>query len=236
VLPGDPAGPEVWQALDAILNERFTHAGHVELGIVKLAIDTGYATQNVYDWVRRQAPDRVIAVKGIDRLGAVLGAPNHMDITTAGKRKRRGLLVWPVGVSFCKSELYGCLRKDKPTDKELEDGGKFPTGYCHYPKYDEEFFKQLTAERLVTIKDKRGFPRREWRKLRERNEALDCRVYARAAASAYGVDRFTDLIWGRLEITLGRKMTEQANEETPQPKPPMPPAQRRVIGSNYVSG
>jgi phage terminase large subunit GpA-like protein len=32
------------------------------------------------------------------------------------------------------------------------------------------------------VKTKRGFARLEWQKLRERNEALDTRVYARAAA------------------------------------------------------
>ena len=47
---------------------------------------------------------------------------------------------------------------------------------------DGEWLKQLAAEQLVTVKTKRGFSKLEWQKLRERNEALDCRVYARAAA------------------------------------------------------
>jgi len=54
-------------------------------------------------------------------------------------------------------------------------------GYCHVPvDRDPEWFHQLTAERLVT-RFVRGFPIREWKKTRERNEALDCRVYAYAA-------------------------------------------------------
>ena len=32
----------------------------------------------------------------------------------------------------------------------------------------------------MTVRTRRGFARLEWQKLRERNEALDCRVYARA--------------------------------------------------------
>ncbi|MDD3029127.1 MAG: phage terminase large subunit family protein, partial [Alphaproteobacteria bacterium] len=178
VLSGDPVKQDVWLALDALLAESFTHASQVNMAIVKMAIDTGYATQEVYDWVRRQSSDRVIAVKGTDRLGAIVGAPSHMDVMKNGKRKRRGLLVWPVGSSFGKSELYGCLRKDRPTDEQRAEGEGFPAGYCHFPKHGQEYFKQLTSERLVTVKDKRGFPRREWHKLRERNEALDCRVYA----------------------------------------------------------
>src|SRR5688572_26699813 len=27
---------------------------------------------------------------------------------------------------------------------------RHPPGYCHFPKYSEEYFKQLTAEQLVT--------------------------------------------------------------------------------------
>ncbi len=233
VLQGDPVKPDVWRQLDAVMAETFTHASCVELSIMRLAIDTGYATQEVYDWVRKSS-DRVIAVKGVDRLGAAIGTPSHMDVTMQGKRKRRGLLVWPVGVSFCKSEFYGHLRKDKATDEQAQAGEKNPPGFCHFPKYGEEYFKQLTAERLVTVKDKRGFPRREWRKLRERNEALDCRIYARAAASALGIDRFGEATWQRLEQALGGNVSRPT--DTPEPPKPTqtPPTTRRVIKSSYI--
>ncbi|MGE0108619.1 MAG: phage terminase large subunit family protein [Bdellovibrionales bacterium] len=235
VLQGDPAKPEVWLVLDNVLAESFTHDGGVNLAILKLAIDTGYATQEVYDWVRRQSGDRVLAVKGMDRLGAALGAPSPMDVTIRGKRKRRGLLVWPVGSSFCKSEVYGCLRKDAPTDEQMEQGAGFPAGYCHFPKYGEEYFKQLTAERLVTTKNKRGFPHREWRKERERNEALDCRVYARAAAASVGIDRFTEAVWLKLEKAVGVTQEALATETNAAPAPkPAPAPQRRTIRSSYV--
>jgi phage terminase large subunit GpA-like protein len=70
-----------------------------------------------------------------------------------------------------------------PTDEEIAAATKFPAGYVHLPRgSDAEWVKQLVAEPLVTIKTKRGLQRLEWQKLRERNEALDCRVYARAAA------------------------------------------------------
>lgn len=236
VLQGDPAKADVWIALDAVLAESFTHETGVNLAIVKLAIDTGYATQEVYDWVRRQQGDRVLAIKGVDRLGAPLGAPSHMDVTVEGKRKRRGLLVWPVGSSFAKSELYGCLRKDAPTDEQMAQGVCYPAGFCHFPKYGEDYFKQLTAERLVTSKNKRGFPFREWRKERERNEALDCRVYAHAAAASVGIDRFNDAIWLRLETALG--LVTEVNGPAPEvatAPPQSPPAiQRRTIRSSYV--
>jgi hypothetical protein len=55
--------------------------------------------------------------------------------------------------------------------------------------------EQLVAEQLVTVKTRRGFTRLEWQKLRERNEALDCRVYARAAAWIAGADRWAERKW-----------------------------------------
>lgn len=233
VFPGDPNREEVWKHIDDLLEETFPDAEGVELPIYRLAVDTGYATPAVYAWVRKKQLDRVIAVKGTNKTSAPLGAVTHEDVTVQGKKKRRGFMVWPVGSSFCKSELYGFLRKEKPTDEQLEAGEPYPSGYCHYPKYPEEFFKQLTAERLVTVKDRRGFPYREWRKLRERNEALDCRVYARAAASSVGIDRFTDKAWEKMERMMGKSLPS-GKKSTVQKKDVAPPRGRKVIGSNYI--
>jgi phage terminase large subunit GpA-like protein len=156
-------------------------------------------------------------VKGVDAQHVPLGTAKAVDVTSGGKRKRRGIRVWPVGVSVLKSELYGWLRQPTP-----EDGEPYPRGYVHLPKVDSEFCKQLVAEQLVT-KTVKGFPRREWQKLRERNEALDCRNYARAAAIAVGVDRFTEAQWAELERAVSaapRPAPERREEETAAPAEP----------------
>jgi phage terminase large subunit GpA-like protein len=59
---------------------------------------------------------------------------------------------------------------------------EFGPGYCHVPAdREDEWFKQITAEKLTT-KYLKGQPKREWTKPdKARNEALDCRVYAYAA-------------------------------------------------------
>src|SRR5690606_20086451 len=73
-------------------------------------------------------------------------------------------------------ETYRFLRLPRP-EEEADEGG-FPAGYVHLPHgITAEWIKQLTAEQLVTTKDRRGFQKLEWRQSRERNEALDCRVY-----------------------------------------------------------
>ena len=73
-------------------------------------------------------------------------------------------------VGTAKDVVYGRLK--------IKDEG---AGYCHFPAhYDDEFFRQVTAEPRIE-KYHKGYLRREWRKVRARNEALDCRVYALAA-------------------------------------------------------
>jgi phage terminase large subunit GpA-like protein len=86
-----------------------------------------------------------------------------------------------------------------------------PDGRIDFPKYGEEYFKQITAEQLVT-KLVKGYRRHEWQKMRERNEALDCRVYARAAAARVGIDRFQDKHWADWE----RRVAPPAKDEKQQ--------------------
>jgi phage terminase large subunit GpA-like protein len=68
-----------------------------------------------------------------------------------------------------------------------------------------------------------------------RNEALDCRVYARAAAAICGLDRFEDRHWRRMEEALARTV-ERDDHETASPRTPAvrPPA-RQVIHSGYMA-
>ncbi|MGB1719116.1 MAG: terminase gpA endonuclease subunit, partial [Candidatus Latescibacterota bacterium] len=61
-------------------------------------------------------------------------------------------------------------------------------GYMHFSdELNEEYFRQLTAEKVMTRFHK-GFKRRVFEKIRPRNEALDCMVYALAAYGILGVD------------------------------------------------
>lgn len=56
-------------------------------------------------------------------------------------------------------------------------------GFVHYPRaecFGEVFFQQLTAEKFERTFEK-GVIKSAWIKIRERNEALDCAVYATAA-------------------------------------------------------
>jgi len=212
VLPGNPYQDEVWAALSAVIGGAWQHEKGPMLPLMKVAVDSRYATTRVHAYVK-QNRGIAVAVRGVDFGSAGVGHPQVVNVAPgqAKKKQRRGGTVYPVVVGIYKHEFYGHLRLDAPS---RESGDPYPAGYVHLGKFDEEVFKQLTAEHLVTkiVKFKK---RQEWEKTRERNEALDCRVYARAAATIYGIDRFQEKHWLALEDHLA--------DTRPKPKKAAPP-------------
>jgi len=202
VLMGDTARDEVWKSLASVLRDTWTHTSGASVPLVRFALDTGFATQEAYAFVRAVRDSRVMAVKGVARGAALVGTPTAVDATTGGKKLRRGIKVFSVAGGIAKLEFYNNLRKSADV---ADDGVNtvYPAGFVHLPKVDAEFIQQLCAEQLVTRRDRNGFAIREWQKMRERNEALDCYVYARAAAAASGLDRFEERHWRELEKQLG---------------------------------
>ena len=202
VLMGDTARDAVWKRLAELVAQTWTHESGAALPLARFALDTGFATQEAYTFVRACGDPRVMPVKGVARGAALIGTPTAVDISQGGKKLRRGIKVFSVAVGIAKLEFYNNLRKAADV---LEDGvtTTFPAGFVHLPKIDAEFIQQLCAEQLITRRDRNGFAIREWQKMRERNEALDCYVYARAAASAAGLDRFEERHWRELERQLG---------------------------------
>jgi phage terminase large subunit GpA-like protein len=232
VFEGDTSRPQVWEKLTGLLNETFTATTGIDLPIIQLAVDSGYATTEVYEWARRQG-NRVLVVKGDSRAPAILGAASPIEVGPLGVKIKRGVKVWPVNSGMAKEELYRWLRLERPTDEDLEKGIPHPPGYCHFPRYSEEYFKQITAEQLVA-KLVKGYRKLEWQKMRERNEALDCRVYARAAAARVGLDRFQEKHWrvvaDRMGIPVQSQRPAPQQPPSPAPAPMQTPRGRRVSG------
>lgn len=220
---GDPAKPETWRELDKILDNELESADGIYRKISMMAIDAGYATQEVYNWVRSKPSTQVMAIKGTAKAIVPLGNPTKIDINQKGTKIKRGVKLWPIGVSILKSELYNTLKLQR-VDNE------FPPGYAHFPMYNPEYFKQLTAEQLVTRIHK-GYPKTEWQKMRDRNEALDCRIYARAAAIALGVDRWSESRWNALRQQENKKRSPQSQQKLKSTEAKKP----RVIRSNWIT-
>ena len=200
VLDGDTAKPEVWAKLAEIVNKDYPHENGITMPIRVMCVDSGYATQDVYNFVRQfnqavwggngaraNAPRTVVAIKGQSRDTAMILSTSKADT------KKKGLKVWNVSGPVIKTELYRWLRMERVG----AESSIF--GWCHFPAYNEEYFKQLTAERMV-VRMSHGYPKSVWEKdPARRNEALDCRVYARAGAAIYGLDRLSEKGWQELE-------------------------------------
>lgn len=236
VLEGGPGSEACWQGLSDLLGRSWTHANGVPMTIARLTIDTGYETSAVYAWARQVGFAQVGPIKGVEgfnRASPVSG-PTYVDATVGGKRLRRGARLWTVAVSTFKAETYRFLRQDRPTGEEIAGGATFPPGTIHLPDWaDSEWLKQLVAEQLVTIRNKRGFARLEWQKLRERNEALDCRVYARAAAWITGADRWSEAQWADLERQVAAADCDEGTSAVKQ-RAARPASRRRSVRSSYM--
>ena len=229
IIEGDPYHSETWNRLTDKLNHQYRHASGTELSIVRMAVDSGYATQDVYRWAKQQGPARVMVVKGTDSGAALVTTPQQVEITQNGKKIKHGARVHLVNVSMAKSELYGLLAKERPAD-----GDPYPSGWLHFAKdLDEEFFRQLTAEQIVSRVVK-GYRKHEWIKTRERNEDLDCCNYARAAASVFGLDRFSEHRWIEMEQQLGAwrpKSQWKEQDHPPAVVPSQSPAQVQRVAA-----
>lgn len=168
---GDPSAPHVWKDLDEFLNQTYEHESGQDMIVRATCIDSGgHNTQAVYKYVHPREGKRIFAIKGVGGEGKpIVGKPSKNNI---GKIK-----LFPVGVDTAKLLLFSRFK--------IQDHG---AGYCHFPVgREDEYFKQLTAEKIATRYHK-GFARREFVKTRTRNEALDVRVYAMAALSLLNVN------------------------------------------------
>ena len=156
---GAPSNPDVWRDLDAELAETYIRQDGAELKISVTAVDSGgHFTNDVYRYCASRVAHRIFAIKGVAGTGKPI------------IKKMRSKAAFLVGVDTAKERLYSHL--------QLTEVG---AGYCHFPQErDEEYFLQLTAEKSL-IRYNKGFSFRYWKKIRKRNEALDCRVYAMAA-------------------------------------------------------
>lgn len=170
VLWGDPLTDDPWDELEALLSQTWTHETGAQMPLSATCVDTGGTegmTQAAYDWLKGKTGKRIFGIKGVGGWGRpIVASPSRKQ---SGKNARK-IDLFLVGVDEAKLVIMRRLAVEK-----------HGAGFCHFPDdRDGEYFAQLTAEKLVTRYSK-GFPIREWHKKRERNEALDVRVYAYSA-------------------------------------------------------
>jgi phage terminase large subunit GpA-like protein len=99
----------------------------------------------------------------------------------------------------------------------LKLNGHGPRRIHTYIGLDDEFYEQLTAEKNK-VRFVKGFPVKEWHNVRgnKRNEALDCFVYAFAAADRAGLQYLDGVPQGQKQATNQPKQAKrpQRNNKT----------------------
>lgn len=139
----------------------------MQMNLACVAVDSGFRAKVVYDYCLPREPLRFFPIKGQPGWGkGYLNRPRN--------RQKEGVYLFNLFVDEVKSKIYSTLM--------IEENGP---GFCHFPanvpEYDGEYFKTLTAERLVTRRVN-GQKKLVWELPKgRRNEGLDCRGYAYGA-------------------------------------------------------
>ncbi|MGE0253491.1 MAG: phage terminase large subunit family protein [Vicinamibacterales bacterium] len=229
-FPGNPSDPAdaVWRKMDELVTRKFPTARGRMLGFDAFGIDAQYSTGAVKAWARRHPG--VLPLRGEDGWHRpAIGAPRRIEYDRHGKGQRGTLQSWPVGTWSLKGELYSQLGKKGTAEGE----GRNPPGYCHFAEgYDDEYFRQLTAEYLAQ-ETRRGRVLRFW-KARGANHLHDCRIYNMALADHLGINRSTPEEWARLaavrdepidevQATLFRQFEQPLKPAAPAEDPASPP-------------
>ena len=164
---------ESWVQLETILfNTQYPRKKLSPLQIRLACIDTGYRTDEAYEFVRRHR-DRARAIKGVDRLSGVPYTMSKID------RNPKTGAIMPGGVSLYRLDTF--VYKDKLSRLITTDP---PIFHLHKTPLDD-YFRQMTAEHKVIRRDKKNG--KVWEVWCLKTEALknnfwDTEVYSAAAA------------------------------------------------------
>ena len=168
ILFGAPDEEHTWEQLDELLRKEFIMPNGNKITVSCTCVDSGDGayTSYVYRYTRQREMMRVFSIKG-------RGGANVPFINNPSKNNNAGAILIPLGVDAGKSLLMSRLHIEQEGPNYVHFSQRLEDGF------GEEFFKQLTAESLEKKFDKGRLILR-WNKVRERNEALDCAVYAQA--------------------------------------------------------
>lgn len=202
-IPGAPDSDSAWDTLDSIVGRAYRFASGKVLKISATFVDSGDG--NFTNEIARRTAARmrqgVFACKGDGTHGKPLISPAKWLPIGGNEREKYPLYV--LGVNAGKSSIMQAVAVQEPGPN-----------YMHLPSgedrgYDLKWYSGLLSE----VEEVKGATVR-WVKLpgRERNEALDCRNYARAAYKAINPD------FDALEDALRKEKPEEKKPQTKKPK------------------
>lgn len=209
VLPGEPTSGEVWEDLLELIDTPLMLADGSALKVCQVCIDSGAYTQHVYDAIKRYARYSIVPIKGAPGMAREeVDRDTRAVMKRRARRRRSGKPPEIIGVDQIKLTVYHAL-----------SAVKGQPGYCHFPVgRSEEYFLQLTGERLIVTTGKLRRPERRWVPIHTAVEALDCRVYAYAALLLSGED-IRRIARADRAIADGARGTPDPDPEPTDPEP-----------------
>lgn len=191
VIPGHISEAGCQEKLDGLLAQTFRNCVGRRIGIDLLAIDGNAYTEEVWSWAKRHPSSRVIMVRGRKEEHIPLIEKVKRETDRAGRKLKYSKRFYNFATSVMKMALYRNLAKLDPLER----------GYIALPRgLDDEFYRQLTAERRVPKRKRDGFIQYEWEKdPTQANEGLDTHLQAEAAANRLGIRDLSDALWDKVE-------------------------------------
>lgn len=216
IVPGHISEPATRDLLDQLLQQTWPNSFGRKIGIDLAAIDGNAWTEDVWGWAGRHPAARVIMVRGANRDTSPVLEQVRKERNAAGKPLKYSKRFYNFGSSVLKMALYRNLLKQDPTEP----------GFIHLPRgLEDEYFRQLTAERRTAVK---RFGAEVYRWIKEpgqANEALDTHLQAETAANRLGLRGMPDRVWDRLEAQ--RELPDPlADAPAPEPTPLEPDPDR----------
>lgn len=168
---GEPRSP--WDGLDDFFMSAFDHPSGTKLRVECALVDMGHKPRAVLRFTKPRQFRRIYACAGSKTPWApLLSRPKKSTIKRA--------TTFIVGGDTAKEILFTRLGVEQPGPR-----------YIHFPKgrgFDEEFYAGLVAERLQEHTEDGIVTKRQWVKIRQRNEPLDIGVYALGALEKLNVN------------------------------------------------
>lgn len=169
VVFGETDQPEVWGRLADVLSAEYGGRR-----IRQTFVDSGFRADAVYQFCRARPELNAAPSKGQETLSMPVRM-SRVDVTFRGAVIKNGQNLWHVDSGYFKSLIHS--RIDWPQDQ--------PGAWQLPADVPEEYARQIIAESKITLPSGKVV----WKRHDRENHALDCEVYAAAAARMLGVDR-----------------------------------------------
>lgn len=187
-----------WVDLDRFLSQNFKHVNGAAMRISAASIDSsdGQTSDAVYSFVRKRMNRGFMAIKGssTDRAEIFNSPQTSIDKNRHNKAWKFGVRPFIVGVDRAKDLLLGV----DASAGRIRLTGSGPARFHFYKGVRPDYFGQLLSEVKAPHRSIRN--RKVWQKKSgERNEALDCEVYALHAARSLKINLWGETRWRAYE-------------------------------------